>query len=174
MIYFIQDEATFHIKIGFTDGKPKDRLTALQTGCPSRIVLLASIEGDREKEKSLHARFAAHRVVGEWFNPSPALISFLLQGLVLDAEQVSNATGWSQGWEAGREEFVHEALRIRSPRALIEHLEEMNNDPFIGWNVRDQPFLVIPDENSLSDVEKFLVALHGPAMLLELMESLTK
>jgi hypothetical protein len=77
MIYFIQEEATCHIKIGHTDGDPLDRLRALRTGSPSPLVLLGVLPGGFAEEQSLHRRFATARVQGEWFRPVPELILLL-------------------------------------------------------------------------------------------------
>lgn len=78
MIYFIQDSGTLFIKIGFTDSDPMDRLKALQTGCPSQLVLLWSCDGDISAEGSLHCRFADARDRGEWFRPVPELLRFII------------------------------------------------------------------------------------------------
>lgn len=79
VIYFVQDQSVHHIKIGFTDGDPEGRLKALQTGSPTGLVLLLTIPGDRTKERELHERFAAARVHGEWFKPTPELLAFMLE-----------------------------------------------------------------------------------------------
>lgn len=79
MIYFIQDDTVFNIKIGFTDGDDASgRLNALRTGCPVGLTLLNTMPGDRAVEAALHQRFAAYRVQGEWFKPCPELILFIL------------------------------------------------------------------------------------------------
>lgn len=78
MIYFIQDQSTYCIKIGFTDGEAMDRLKALQTGCPAGLSLLSTMSGDKSKEKELHAKFADLWERGEWFRPGAELISYLL------------------------------------------------------------------------------------------------
>lgn len=78
MIYFIQDALTCRIKIGYTDGDPRERLKALQVGNPSALVLLASTVGDKTEEHRLHELFAHVRERGEWFRPIPELIVYLL------------------------------------------------------------------------------------------------
>ena len=72
MIYFIRDEATQHIKIGFTAGDGEDRLRDLQTGCPGQLVLLLQIDGSKQDETAWHDRFADARLrdPGEWFKPA--------------------------------------------------------------------------------------------------------
>lgn len=79
MIYFIQaDDPINHIKIGFTDGDPAIRLRALQTGSSVPLRLLLSHPGTTADEAALHARFAAARLSGEWFRPTPAILAYLL------------------------------------------------------------------------------------------------
>lgn len=78
MIYFAQDDATLHIKIGLTNGSPEDRISSLQTGNPSKITLLGTMPGDRDVESSLHAQFSTSRVAGEWFRPIPQLLLLIM------------------------------------------------------------------------------------------------
>lgn len=67
--YLIGAEGSPLVKIGFTSGKPKSRMSSLQTGIPMKLSLLWSIEGDYEGD--LHGRFDAYRVIGEWFDLTP-------------------------------------------------------------------------------------------------------
>lgn len=79
MIYFIQDSLTFRIKIGFT-GKDnvKERLAELQTGSSSLLYLLAARPGSKVTESELHREFAKYRSQGEWFNPGPELLNYII------------------------------------------------------------------------------------------------
>lgn len=74
MIYFAQADGTDLVKIGYTGGDPAKRIGELQTGCPYKLVLLASIEGNEQREARWHKDFAADRVSGEWFKLTPRLI----------------------------------------------------------------------------------------------------
>lgn len=67
--YLIGAEGSPLVKIGFTSGKPKSRMSSLQTGTPMKLSLLWSTEGDYEGR--LHERFHAYRVIGEWFDLTP-------------------------------------------------------------------------------------------------------
>ena len=67
--YLVGAEGSPLVKIGYTSGSPAKRLASLQTGQPMALRLLWSIPVDIEGE--LHARFAAHRVRGEWFDLTP-------------------------------------------------------------------------------------------------------
>ena len=99
VIYFIQDSDTLHVKIGYTGGDPKVRLADLQTGNPSRLVLLAATDGGQSDEAVLHRRFAAHRVAGEWFNPAPEL---LLHVVAAGSRGVGRAA-YAEGYAVGRD-----------------------------------------------------------------------
>jgi hypothetical protein len=66
-IYFIAADALDVVKIGFSDSHPDQRLKSLQTGCPSRLSLLAFVEGSQREERHLHRIFSNLRTHGEWF-----------------------------------------------------------------------------------------------------------
>lgn len=89
MIYFIRDEGTQHIKIGFTAGSGQDRLRDLQTGCPGQMVLHLRIEGSRQDETAWHDRFADARLrnPGEWFQPVLELLLAIMEAKVSQLEK---------------------------------------------------------------------------------------
>jgi hypothetical protein len=66
MIYFILNSKNNTVKIGKTDNLQK-RLSQLQTGSDSCLVVILTLPGDVEEEKELHLRFSDHRLNGEWF-----------------------------------------------------------------------------------------------------------
>jgi hypothetical protein len=77
VIYFIRC-ATLNlkaVKIGFTDGNPIDRLSAIQVSCPFGLELIGSIQGDQKKEAALHLQFDHLRIRGEWFREASELTS---------------------------------------------------------------------------------------------------
>jgi Meiotically up-regulated gene 113 len=76
MIYFIQNERTRLIKIGFS-GDVYGRMRALQNETPDHLDLLAITNGDREEEIRFHKQFAVDRVTGEWFRPSDQLLAII-------------------------------------------------------------------------------------------------
>lgn len=75
-VYFVQAGTDGPVKIG-TATDIQARVRGLQTGSPHRLNLLATSTGGRRLEKRLHRRFAAHRVLGEWFSPAPALLEYI-------------------------------------------------------------------------------------------------
>jgi hypothetical protein len=66
-----------HVKLGTTEGSPWVRLRALQTGCPSKLVMLAYTGSTSERE--MHRRHATSRVRGEWYSASFKLLSDLVE-----------------------------------------------------------------------------------------------
>lgn len=87
MIYFIQNENTKAIKIGYTGGEVSRRVAQLQTSSSERLKLLGSIAGAQTDEAFLHSQFAACRLSGEWFMPHAELIRWI-------------------GWLSGRQKVV--------------------------------------------------------------------
>lgn len=62
------------IKIGFTANLDY-RMEHLQTACPYKLELLATVKGGLGTERELHTRFAEHRIRGEWFSPAPDILA---------------------------------------------------------------------------------------------------
>jgi hypothetical protein len=73
--YFIGALGTDCVKIGKTTRSVKYRLSALQTSCPHKLVVLATTP---LKEKTLHHKFRRYRTKnGEWFKWSTEMQQFL-------------------------------------------------------------------------------------------------
>lgn len=79
MVYFIQMGGhDGPIKIGWTDGNPLSRLSAIGTGNPHDLALIAIIpDAARSLEGQLHREFRNDRVRGEWFAASPRLLDYI-------------------------------------------------------------------------------------------------
>lgn len=86
-VYFIANKRRGLIKIG-TSEDPRKRLGALSNGGIDVLHLVAVIPGDERYESTLHDRFAAHNVAGEWFKHEGELASFLelLPSVNIDVE----------------------------------------------------------------------------------------
>lgn len=84
-VYFIEDTASSHIKIGFSTDAGR-RLVGLQTASSSALRMLAVMPGEQADERSLHRLFAHLRTRGEWFQPGPDLLTFIAN---LGADQVA-------------------------------------------------------------------------------------
>ena len=77
-VYFVQAQRLELVKIGIASNMSA-RLAALQCGSPDRLVVLGvePHETPALLESELHTRFRKERQHGEWFNPSPALLSYV-------------------------------------------------------------------------------------------------
>ena len=75
MIYFISDSAG-HVKIGVAKN-PSARMRTLQTGHPTTLVLLASVDWPNSAERRLHSILKLERVRGEWFRHSGEIASLI-------------------------------------------------------------------------------------------------
>lgn len=64
------------IKIGKTNN-PQSRLSALKTGSPFPVKLLAACDWPDEVERLIHAAFKDQRLHGEWFVPDRYMASFV-------------------------------------------------------------------------------------------------
>lgn len=71
-VYFIGCGTAVKIGIAKDVGK---RLAGIQTHCPFLVSVLAICEGGRKQEREYHRRFAAHRLHGEWFSPTPEILA---------------------------------------------------------------------------------------------------
>jgi hypothetical protein len=81
-VYFIEGVGTGRIKVGMTEGAPRERLRALQTGSPFPLKLRYIYETDdaRKTEAWLHETLAPYRVQGEWFEADAVRdVIFMLQ-----------------------------------------------------------------------------------------------
>ena len=70
-IYLIKsyNESEVLYKIGFTRGKPENRLKALETGNPNEMELFKVFDTkfDTKMETALHNKFKYNRIKNEWF-----------------------------------------------------------------------------------------------------------
>lgn len=73
IVYFVRDESTGHIKVGYTE-RLRERLVGLKVESGSPVTLLAWTSGPRRAWRELERRFLAlvgpTRIRGEWFLPS--------------------------------------------------------------------------------------------------------
>ena len=75
-VYFLQQDKGDPIKIGKAQNIEK-RFSDIQNMLPVRLRVLATIPGGFELEGQLHKRFAASRLHGEWFRPTPGLLALI-------------------------------------------------------------------------------------------------
>lgn len=70
MLYVIKCVGTNWVKIGRSKRGVKNRLSAMQTGCPLplQVVLIADVGKYKEAERKVHLAFKDQRGIGEWFS----------------------------------------------------------------------------------------------------------
>lgn len=73
-VYFVQAVCGGPVKIGKTTKPMSERLSALQTGSPVPLKVLAV---RKASERRLHQKFFEYRLSGEWFRPEGALLDYL-------------------------------------------------------------------------------------------------
>ena len=91
-VYFIQEEESGNIKIGFSEKHPKGRLKDFQTGNSNKLTLLGYIEGTYKDESKLHNEFFKERIRkdNEWFKSSPKLKDRIKELLEESLEEKKN------------------------------------------------------------------------------------
>jgi hypothetical protein len=128
MIYFLRDELTKFIKIGFTDRPLDERIRELQTGCAGNLVAIFSMEGTEADEKAWKQRFAKcrSRRGGEWFRPVPKLLLAIYELKIQKLEEENEAfyeTSQAMHFEKLDAESAHSEL-LRSHSRTVEQLHE--------------------------------------------------
>jgi hypothetical protein len=76
MIYFVQFGDGQPIKIG-TAGDVEARIRNMQTHQAYFASRICTMQGDTYEERSMHERFEALRIRGEWFAPLEPLLTFM-------------------------------------------------------------------------------------------------
>jgi len=83
-VYFLQGAKTKLVKIGFSRF-PQHRARLHQCGSPDLLKLVGLMVADRLAEGQIHRIFAKDRLHGEWFKPSPELLSFVKEKCSLES-----------------------------------------------------------------------------------------
>lgn len=81
-VYFVQAGEGGRIKIGYSP-YPLRRIKHLQQFSGPDLITLAIIEGERTLESMLHNIVQAHRVHGEWFDPTPEVLDIVRRAAAL-------------------------------------------------------------------------------------------
>jgi hypothetical protein len=101
VIYFMQAVSSGSIKIGYT-ASPERRLQDIGQLSSEPIKILATMEGDRDLEHSLHVRFVANRIRGEWFSPTEELLAFVRENAKpWIPYPISICNGWTPALKIG-------------------------------------------------------------------------
>lgn len=85
-VYFVQEEDGGPFKIGWA-ADPKRRLAGMQTGNPRKLCIRAMVSGRRSLERTMHDRFAGHRLAGEWFTSCEEIATYIEEhGIIPESE----------------------------------------------------------------------------------------
>lgn len=76
--YFAETSFDGSIKIGKSEDPPA-RMLQVSYHAGDHVRLLLTLPGGRLLERHLHARFAEHRIEGEWFVRAPQILAFIEQ-----------------------------------------------------------------------------------------------
>lgn len=90
VVYFIREGSPGGpIKIGYSS-IVKGRLSSIQTGNSSPVVVLGTFSGGEREEGEVHRRFAHLRGLGEWFFSSDDLLQFIEEkcGVIVDRPKI--------------------------------------------------------------------------------------
>lgn len=77
-VYFLRSERSGRIKIG-ASADPAMRAAEIRRNA-GPVTLLGTVpEGGKQLERELHRRFDNDSAIGEWFDPTPALLSYIAE-----------------------------------------------------------------------------------------------
>jgi len=74
--YIYVVECGEHVKIGYSTD-PRGRISNLRVSTPLDLIVLSTVEGTIEDERSLHQRFHKYRAKGEWFKREGELAEWI-------------------------------------------------------------------------------------------------
>lgn len=73
-VYFMR--AGEAVKIGYSSD-PLGRAHSIQTGSAIEITEIVAVRGTKDDERTLHRRWKAYRLHGEWFRADPAVLALM-------------------------------------------------------------------------------------------------
>ena len=167
LVYFVSWENDLNVvKIGLSRSLRK-RLNELCVANAHRLMIRKVLWASNalELEKMLHEKFAAHRISGEWFHLSPAIVEFL-QGE--DDRHTYKAEASAVGARIGMAPILHPQSQRHAPRRLangikvcrhyllwlladcMEHCEKVTARSLFGHPTNDGRFAIKTIRNELS------------------------
>jgi hypothetical protein len=125
MIYFIQQEQTNMVKIGFTSNVKK-RLATLQTASAYPLRLLGYCVGGRELEARIHEELALSRVAGEWFNYTEQVYHAIKKYCHSHTAELSNTIFQYQNLVGVLLQEFGGVIRTEASDAILKKINQMN------------------------------------------------
>lgn len=150
-VYIVRIEDQNIYKIGISVNDVKDRIKALQTGCPYKIrpVFVAQVENSAASERYLHHHFKACKMQGEWFKLSLTQLKEAIEILQsLQLENILKAVNQStkpekleptqnpiESWQA-----LRETLKTHSQSELLEYMRWLPAEDDLIAMIERTPF----------------------------------
>jgi len=134
LIYFVSWENDLDVvKIGFSRSLRK-RLSELCVANAHRLMVRKVLWASDALalESMLHEKFAAHRISGEWFHLSPAIIEFLQRE---DDEHTHKAEASVVGARIGMAPILHPQSQHHAPRRLANGIKTCRH--YLLWLLAD-------------------------------------
>jgi hypothetical protein len=140
MIYIIRMGSSNYYKIGYTShADSSKRLAQLQTACPTRLILIAEIEGEEVTERELHRRFWEYRTDGgeEWFEIPLDKIT------EIEEDYCGREFNYNQSSIKGLTAFDVRPLRRRQQHDTTTRGEDVSQRAKAVDNPRNQPVFLV-------------------------------
>lgn len=121
MIYFIRNNTTGNIKIGWTEGCPWSRMAQMQTGSDGILEMLGWMQGSKIDERLLHFRFDSNHIQGEWFSPNSELHQLI-------KTECSMPPYVSDGRRTNGSKKLYKSISVRLPRFAVDAIESLRKE----------------------------------------------
>lgn len=130
-VYFLQTAGDRRIKIGYSADFEKRR-KQIGKMASSPLTVLAVMPGTRQLKRELHARFAKHRVHGEWFKPHKSILDYLEFAKMYAAKESPDP---DQGDDPALQWL--RSINLRDPELIARHKKTLLLNGWLGDAMRD-------------------------------------
>ena len=126
MIYFLHQEGSNFVKIGWTERDSTTfRASELQVGNAMPFHLLMTLPGGGDREDELHAQFAAFHVKGDWYRMEGPLLKF-----------ITTAIGTIPGMANSEVRYVAvRVMTLSSKQVTQTFFRQIVEEEFIDWSL---------------------------------------
>jgi hypothetical protein len=135
-VYFVECGVTGRVKIG-TSANPGARFLELQTGSPTKLLLLGSIPGGLRRERELQKQFKHLSVGGEWFAPDPELTGLIRALTGTDAADAADKTDATSLHSTSHHSTSQHVERAAPEKSFVASIPEKPERPDDEWGAMD-------------------------------------